>query len=103
MSDVVVRDAAGLKMFFCPPCGNYHGVDERWDFNEDYAKPTITPSVRVRWTFGESTETPYGAPIKKKEDYICHFFVTNGQFHYCDDCTHELRGQIVDMIPEDEV
>ena len=27
----------------------------------------------------------------------CHSFVTDGRIQYLDDCTHELRGQTIDL------
>jgi len=30
--------------------------------------------------------------------YRCHTWVNNGQAQFLDDCTHELRGQTVDML-----
>lgn len=61
-----------------------------WQWNEDPARPTFSPSVRVR------TELPGG-------EYVCHFFVRQGQIHYCGDSTHALAGQVVEMPDIEEV
>lgn len=63
-----------------------HGV---WEFNGDYDKPTFSPSM--------------GANLYQyeKEHPKCHSFLTDGQWRFLDDCTHEMAGQTVDMIPID--
>lgn len=59
------------------------GDPEDWGFNGDLERPTLTPSVRVR----------YGEEL----DYQCHFFVRNGQIQYCGDSTHALAGKTIEM------
>lgn len=84
----------GMVTFHCRGCGHSHAVylDEfypehdpvpgpRWHFNNDFVKPTRTPSILCL------------GPVR------CHIFVTDGVLHYLDDCEHELRGQAVPMQP----
>ena len=77
-----------VYQFFCPGCGYGHSFDTspgRWTFvNNDYVKPTFTPSLRV-----------LGRPGKKET--LCHLFVTGGKIIYCSDSPHELAGKTVQM------
>lgn len=78
--------------FNCPGCGYWHGVHvaetnhlgARWTFNGDPEKPTFEPSVLMR-------EQPTGI--------TCHLFVRDGMAQFCEDSTHDLRGQSV-PLPE---
>ena len=81
----------GLYSFICPACKTPHeiGTDPRdqfpvWEFNKDLEKPTIRPSIAVESSCrGERT--------------YCHSYVTDGKIKFLDDCTHELKGQTVDL------
>ena len=84
--------------FLCPGCKGRHsiitgGVPEACQFNENFDSPTISPSVLVTWAEGE-------AKIKK----ACHSYIKNGMIQFLNDCTHELKGQIVPLpeISEDK-
>lgn len=86
----------GRLIYDCPGCKCSHGVVTKfkpyghvsaWFWNESYDKPTINPSVLVKWDFDGN--------IPNK---ICHHYVENGQLKFLSDCTHELAGQTVDMI-----
>jgi Family of unknown function (DUF6527) len=78
--------------FECPGCGCLHGVwvarqgycGPTWDFNMDLNNPTIHPSILVR------VPTPSG--IK-----VCHSFIRDGYIQYLNDCTHELKGQTIEL------
>jgi predicted O-methyltransferase YrrM len=79
---------AGIE-FKCPGCHFWHhlpcegffntGVPE-WKFNSDSEYPTLEPSIRM--ICGE---------------LVCHSYVINGKIQFLADCTHELRGQTVDL------
>ena len=77
-------------MFFCPGCNMVHGVtiigDYKWGFNEDYEKPTFSPSILVTYNWA-------GVPK------ICHSFVENGNIRFLSDCTHDLANQVVAIGP----
>lgn len=121
--------------FVCPGCKSYHaltttrhaGNGARWNFNGDYDKPTITPSILSTSEWDDEsalTEADYGpwTPIPgcedakqrdvlpgsrskvKKHREVCHSFVTAGRIQFLGDCTHELRGQTVDLreAPKEE-
>lgn len=81
--------------FVCPGCEMYHGVwtkhqdpQRNWGFNGDMNKPTFSPSILVLY--------PYAG-----EDRVCHSFVRDGKIQFLNDCTHQLKGQTVEL-PEIE-
>ncbi len=82
---------AGLS-FWCPGCDEPHGVSVRtanqtegWEFNGDYEKPTLSPSVLLRVNYKDGT------------CFICHSFVRDGQIQFLGDCTHYLANQTVEL------
>lgn len=81
----------GAYSFYCPGCKETHVVFTQtnwnwpvWDFNGDLNKPTINPSIKVI------------KPIDGKEN-SCHSFIKDGQIEFLNDCTHELRGQTIEL------
>jgi Family of unknown function (DUF6527) len=60
-----------------------------WEWNGDLERVTLTPSI--------ATE---GGPPDAR--WLCHSFLTGGEWRFLDDCTHALRGQTVAMadLPE---
>jgi hypothetical protein len=103
--------------FECPGCGFSHtlptqetpeGVTKaaRWQFNGDYERPTLTPSILSRYY----KPTPEGEAMMERREplpegmdrypgtnEVCHSFVTDGRIQYLGDCTHALAGQTVDL------
>lgn len=104
----VLRKLEGGRVaFWCPGCREMHEVrvdgEGRpcWNFNEDYDRPTFSPSILVRgvqteiddrgeWT-GEWICGPDGKPLP----LVCHSFVKDGRIQFLADCTHELAGKTV--------
>jgi len=89
MKKGILRVTTHGIMFWCKGCEHYHviNLDEgyspiTWDFNGDYDKPTISPSILV-------TEPTRG--------FVCHSFVTDGKIQYLSDCTHEFANQTIDL------
>lgn len=75
----------------CPGCGFPHGLriqgpEPNWKFNGDSHRPTFTPSLLCRRTFGAA-----------REEQVCHSFITDGQIRFLSDCTHELAGKTVPL------
>lgn len=73
----------------CPACGPHlipHKGNVTWDFNEDFDKPTFSPSVRHKGTYGIQ-EVPW----------CCHYIITDGFINFCGDCTHELAGKSFEL------
>ena len=73
--------------FFCPGCRCAHWFNTvLWTWNGDMNKPTVNPSILV-----QAGNLP--------GDVRCHSYVLDGKIQFLGDCTHELKGQTVD-IPE---
>ena len=78
--------------FYCPACGHAHlFFSDRWHFNYDYTKPTFNPSLLN--FYPEEYQKHLNLP-----NYRCHLFVTNGEIHYQEDCSHNMKGLIISMI-----
>jgi len=83
--------------YFCPGCMMLHpvtilkrnSVGAIWQWDGDVLTPTLSPSVLV--VLGNNPRR------------VCHAFVQAGKINFLDDCSHDLKGQIVDLpdIPED--
>lgn len=83
--------------FDCPGCGDSHGVPtgtshNAWGFNGDMDRPTLTPSILVRWKASDPSD-----PDAVAQESVCHSFVTDGRIAFCSDSTHALAGQTVDL------
>lgn len=72
-------------LFCCPGCGEWHGIDETWEFNGNKESPTISPSVLV---------------LPSANGYIkrCHSFVRDGKIEFLGDSDHKLAGQTVELL-----
>ena len=91
---------------WCPACKEMHDLaiegcgGPTWTYNGNPDQPTFWPSVahRQNWRF----DPKKGKDVPSDDHLVCHYFITNGQIQYCDDCPHELCGQTVPMpdIPE---
>lgn len=107
----VIKSSDGMIMFYCPGCECLHGVNERWQFNGDFEKPTISPSILTRnghfepnftgscWCTFNKEHRDDPAPFECK---LCHIFVTDGKIQYLNDCSHSLAGQTIDLLDEDK-
>ena len=74
----------------CRACGS-HMYDDRWTFNGDRERPTFRASMLVEGALrhaGDGTPGVYGR---------CHSYVTDGRMEFLADCTHEWKGQTLDM------
>ncbi len=83
------------RMFLCPGCGRHHAPSvetpsphngAQWKFNGDEDRPTFTPSILVKV-----------GPFDGGRFEICHSFVTDGRIQFLNDCTHDKRGQTIDL------
>jgi hypothetical protein len=94
---------ASLK-FQCPGCNCEHSVWTQgqgvplWGWNGSLDKPTITPSILrhgpQRDAFGNYTGG---------SEAVCHSFVIDGRIQFCDDSTHPLKGQTVELPEYEDV
>jgi hypothetical protein len=88
-------DGSRSLLFDCPGCGFLHAVSvggsgrPNWTFNEDFEKPTLSPSIAVSWT-------------QRDVPKVCHSFVIEGRIQFLSDCTHALAGQIVPLPDMDD-
>ena len=89
MSKKVLTNQGGSRFYInCPACKERHCMDNKtWKYNNDPEKPTFTPSLLVK-----SVKDNHAG------SYRCHSFITDGKIHFCNDCTHELKGKTVDLI-----
>lgn len=99
----VLRVAEGGRVLFrCPGCDDVHGIQigegpgPRWGFNDNYDRPTFTPSILVRWSEPSDVESEFDDPAKDVSQ-VCHSYVTDGQIQFLGDCTHELVGQTIPL------
>lgn len=96
MQAVILRNSNLL--YKCPNCGHHsipvvagRKVEGSWEWNGDLVSPTISPSVLHSYPASFYAEHP-NAP-----KYICHYFIRNGCIQFCDDCTHDKRGQTIPL------
>lgn len=119
MSDKILREVEFTEkwcdfMFFCPACQCGHGIwtkkrnglGAQWTFNGNMDAPSFQPSLKITemmWTPPVTPENLEEWKVKpweqKQVQKICHLFVTDGRLQYCGDCTHELAGKTVAMVP----
>jgi len=90
---VEIENQKGTFMFDCPGCKCSHQfwtehpealTGPKWTFNGDKEKPTVSPSLLVRYPTADGMK-------------ICHSFIRDGRIEYLSDCTHELAGQTVEL------
>lgn len=97
-----LKQSHNAVTFKCPGCGDHHTVNtDRWTWNGSLDKPTFQPSLLVRaghhapsWKDGDSCwcKHDYGFAC-----YVCHSFITDGRIQFLSDCTHDLKGQTVEL------
>lgn len=78
----------------CPGCGNQHFIPNNgvWTFNGDVEKPTFKPSIN------ESCNAP-GPKHNPRIPYSrCHYVITDGMIHFCEDCTHDKKNQTLELL-----
>jgi hypothetical protein len=98
--------------FICPGCEQEHAFDDRWQFNQDFDKPTISPSYLITYDHSSSENNKKAKEFYKKHKRYptreelpydlhdrCHSFIKNGLIQFLNDCTHKLKGQTV-KLPE---
>lgn len=90
----------GRLLFYCKGCEKHHGVNSTWSFNNDFEKPTFSPSVLVTGV-QDITEEEHdlimsGVDVEPRR-FVCHSFVTDGKIQYLNDCTHEYAGQTIEL------
>lgn len=82
---IVHKGTGDVYFIFCPACKRVHKFDATWGFNGDMNKPSLHHSILCH--------NGNGVP-----PYKCHSIITNGRITYCDDCTHDLKNQTLDLL-----
>ena len=86
-------------LYWCPGCDNLHGIviqpgkqanGASWSFEGSLECPTYSPSQLTQFE---------GGPPEARQKFVCHTFIRGGMIQFLGDCTHELRGQTVPMVP----
>ncbi len=86
----------GIHIFQCPGCGYGHWFSTS-GFTPSQRKEDTEPAGPV-WTWNGDKEKPtVRASILVRGQYRCHSFITDGKIQFLSDCTHELKGQTVDL------
>lgn len=94
--------------FMCPGCNETHTINaDKWLFNNDVLKPTIMPSILCRsghyapnFEKGDAcwcTHNELHPERKSFECNHCHSYVRDGMIQFLNDCSHELKGQTVEL------
>lgn len=90
--DCDIHDATHVNLNFPGPVGRLtlpiiiKGTREGsncWSWNGDTDKPTLRPSILT---------------TREHISLRCHTLVNDGKAQFLDDCSHDLRGQTVDML-----
>ena len=88
--------------FVCPACNAVHQCDDRWSFNGNHEAPTFGPvmdaegkptSCSILVNGGDATKGDLVHPTRPR----CHSHVTDGRIIYCADCTHDKKGQTLEI------
>ena len=98
----------GHISFRCPGCNETHTVNSGWIYYGNPNKPTFSPSILVRSGCYSELHKPsdecWCTYYKEHPDepkmfkcYRCHSFVRDGRIEFLGDCTHDLKGQTVDL------
>jgi hypothetical protein len=93
---LIKRTPKSWWTFYCPGCKAEHAIHPRYVVtgeNED--RPTVTPSLSISWKQWQFTEK---STMRGLYQGLCHVTITDGQLKYSSGCTHNLRGQTVDMV-----
>jgi hypothetical protein len=105
----VLNLGRGVFMFECPGCGMTHFMYTRfrnssnaiWQFNGDIEKPTFHPSIN--YTAGYMIprkllrDDEYEYYKKKGFGSRCHSYLRNGIMTFLNDCTHDKKGQKIEL------
>lgn len=88
---------------WCPGCKNGHEINvdklnhsgAKWTFDGNALSPTFAPSMNIKW--GWFADPNHKTVEGHDHSGVCHYTITAGKIQYHCDCTHELRGQTVDL------
>jgi hypothetical protein len=94
-------ESEGFMCINCPGCKEEHVIatikpfsnGAKWSFNSNFEKPTFRPSLLIRT--GKYVDKNYSDELTSS---ICHSYIVDGKIQFLNDCTHELKGQTVDLL-----
>lgn len=94
-----IRKVEGGYSHWCPACNDMHFFRERvpfatlhtWTYDQNHEHPTFDPSMNISHPPEASVE-PDAVPA-----YRCHYRLISGYLHYCSDCTHSYKNQVVEL------
>lgn len=106
----IFRRTTWCLIHWCPACEELHALPypgKGWTFNDDLNKPTFSPSfkhggkrtvnVNGKWT-GEWVRDEQGKPV----DGTCHYVISNGMIHFCQDSWHKRTDSVaMPLFPAD--
>ena len=95
----------GVMAIMCPGCNETHVIATKqpfgngavWSFNNDFEKPTFSPSLLIRTGKYVTGHENFDDEGFKGLSSICHSFITDGRIQFLNDCTHSLAGQTVEL------
>ncbi|HLK55674.1 MAG TPA: DUF6527 family protein [Chthonomonadaceae bacterium] len=92
-----MREKPDCWLIRCPVTGMMRiPRDGRWKFNGNYERPTFKPSINE--TSGKEGQTLEELRADPNPDRN-HVVIEDGKIQYCNDCTHALAGQTVEIAP----
>jgi len=95
-------DSKQSYWMWCPACDDSVRINDGWAWNGNLAKPTFTPSILItggQWEPGHKFYKPSHHKVATGEKTICHSYLVDGVWQFLGDCTHDLAGQHVPMVP----
>ena len=95
MERIMKECEPGQFLIYCPGCCERHAIHTeefegdalKWKMSGSKECPTFTPSLLVRGLHDGSR---------------CHSFIRKGCWEFLLDCTHDLAGKTVEMVPVSE-
>jgi hypothetical protein len=81
----------------------------KWSWNGDTEKPTLKPSVLTQsghlapnWKQGDGCWCEYYKAHPEETPvfhcFRCHTWINDGKAQFLGDCSHELKGQTLDLL-----
>lgn len=83
------------RQFYCPACDTEHAFNNIGWTITDKGGVTVSPSIRV--TGGRTDDEGVFHEIS------CHLFIREGRLHYCKDSQHDMAGEVLPMIPYEDL
>lgn len=103
MSRITLAGKDNRFLFWCPACETGHQITTPpWTFDGNLESPTVEASILVggvQWAEGEPFHDKHHAKVAAGEPTVCHSFLRAGRWEFLSDCTHDLAGQTVDVVP----